>query len=499
MKTYLHKPGTKTNLLIILAAVTLLRLYYLSLGHFDLFFDEAQYWFWSREFAFGYYSKPPMVAWLIKATTAILGDSEFAIRISSPLIHMVTAIAIYHMADELYDRRVAVYGALAYITMPAVSLSSALVSTDPALLMFWSLSMLFFIKGVRKSAYKWWVLAGITAGLGMLSKYNMLLFLVSAVLYLALHKKHRTMLKSGRFWLACIIAFVVFLPNILWNFSNGFVSFLHTRDNAEGSGLTLNPLHMLEFIGAQFGIFGPIFFAVLLLILYKAVRHKSHDLEANKMMLCFILPMFLLIIAISMISRAHANWAAPVYVPATMLVIAYMVENRREKLIKLSLVINIIAALLFMNFNLITKIPGISFTDDKTNLAEGVIKDPFKRVHGWDEIGQAAAVLLAAYPGSVLLTDSRKLHSELLYYARPLAFNAVKWNADGKTDDHFDMTTDINKAGTDSFIIINQNPEKPGIESYFDSYEKVGNISIKPYGDYSMDYYAYYLKGFRGY
>ena len=57
-------------------AVTALRLVWLAVGHADLYPDEAQYWWWSTHPALGYYSKPPMVAWLIAVTTAAFGDSE---------------------------------------------------------------------------------------------------------------------------------------------------------------------------------------------------------------------------------------------------------------------------------------------------------------------------------------------------------------------------------------------------------------------------------------
>ena len=80
------------------AVVTLLRVAYLGFNLLPLFGDEAQYWSWSLEPAFGYYSKPPMVAWLIAATTAVAGQGEFAVKLASPLTHAVTALMIFYMA-----------------------------------------------------------------------------------------------------------------------------------------------------------------------------------------------------------------------------------------------------------------------------------------------------------------------------------------------------------------------------------------------------------------
>src|SRR6202011_3961474 len=67
-------------MLAIVAAITALRLVWLALQPADFFPDEAQYWVWSQQLALGYYSKPPLVAWLIASTTGLFGDSELAVR-----------------------------------------------------------------------------------------------------------------------------------------------------------------------------------------------------------------------------------------------------------------------------------------------------------------------------------------------------------------------------------------------------------------------------------
>ena len=66
--------------LAILAAFSALRLAANLFSNTELFFDEAQYWFWSRELAFGYYSKPPLIGWIIRGATEICGQGEACIR-----------------------------------------------------------------------------------------------------------------------------------------------------------------------------------------------------------------------------------------------------------------------------------------------------------------------------------------------------------------------------------------------------------------------------------
>ena len=77
-------------------------------------------------------------AWLIALTTAAFGDSEFAIRLSAPLLHAVAAGIVYAIGARLYDRRIGFWSALAYLTAPGTSLSSYIISTDAALLPCWA-------------------------------------------------------------------------------------------------------------------------------------------------------------------------------------------------------------------------------------------------------------------------------------------------------------------------------------------------------------------------
>src|SRR5437763_8311236 len=96
----------------ILALLTVIRLAGLKLSVVDLFFDEAQYWAWSRELAFGYFSKPPLLAWTIAAAEHVCGSSEACIRAPAPLFYSGTSLLVYATARELYDRQVAYWAAL---------------------------------------------------------------------------------------------------------------------------------------------------------------------------------------------------------------------------------------------------------------------------------------------------------------------------------------------------------------------------------------------------
>src|SRR5262245_26369415 len=116
------------RLVCCLSALLALRLAALYAAKIDLVLDEAQYWTWSRELAFGYFSKPPMIAWVIRGTSEICGNSAACIRSASPILHTLTAVMIYFTARALYDARTAFWSAIVFATLPGVSYSSLLIT-----------------------------------------------------------------------------------------------------------------------------------------------------------------------------------------------------------------------------------------------------------------------------------------------------------------------------------------------------------------------------------
>jgi 4-amino-4-deoxy-L-arabinose transferase-like glycosyltransferase len=159
------------------------RLLLLAMYPLNLQFDEAQYWLWSQSLAWGYFSKPPMIAWFLSGYQWLFGEQAWILKSMSTWLYVVTTLGVYGIANTLFCREVALYSALLFLTMPGVSLGSMIVSTDACLILFWALTVWMVSKA---SFEKWsvgWLLGGFFAGLGLLSKYTMLLLLPSCILY----------------------------------------------------------------------------------------------------------------------------------------------------------------------------------------------------------------------------------------------------------------------------------------------------------------------------
>jgi len=468
----------------LLAILTLIRLAGLRLSEVDLFFDEAQYWAWSREPAFGYFSKPPLLAWTIAMAERVCGSSESCIRAPAPLFYFGTSLLVYATARTLYDRRIAFYAALTIALATGTAFSARIISTDVPLLFFWALALLAYIKLLQGGDLRWGVTLGVALGLGLLAKYAMIYFLLGIAIASVIDRDARTLLRSRSLWLALPIALIIIAPNILWNIDNGFATFRHTGDNIQGGGLAFNPLKGLEFIAAQFIVFGPIVFAVLLWA-YTRIRSLSRE---DRLMLVFAVPPLVLVTATGFVTRALANWAAPAFISAAVVVVAMLVRGKAWKWLTASLAIGVVAqAALLTGDTLATRLnlPGV---------ANG---DLYHRTLGWRELGGLAGLLARQAGARTIVGDARDDVASLSYYWRDRPEQVLSWPHTSEPDHQFDLTRALNEAAPLPILFVSRCAATARLAAQFTNVEPLGSFSAPTGPTTARLYYAFRLDGWR--
>lgn len=397
-------PLTATALLV--GGLTLARLAALFLSPLELYPDEAQYWLWSRELAFGYYSKPPVVAWLIALTTAIGGDGEPWVRVSALWLHAGAALALFAVGRRLYDGWTGFWSAALYSLMPGVQLSSAVIATDAPLLLFLALALCAYVGLLQTVTRRSALALGAALGAAALSKYAALYFVAGLILHAAASTEARRRWSVPRLAMAVLAFAVVLGPNLVWNAANGFETVSHTAANTDWeNGLRFDIAELVSFIGAQFGVFGPLPFAVLgVAAIVLAVRNRLRP--EDRLLLCFALPPLVIVAAQAFAARANANWAVAAYVPGAVLVAAWLVRWRARRTLSLTVFIQGLAAAVFL--------VGIAHPPiaDALGLGNGL-----KRARGWR--ASTDAVLARVEPGlTAIAVDDRFLYNAIAYYGR---------------------------------------------------------------------------------
>jgi len=476
-----------------LAALTLWRLAAAIHAQPELFFDEAQYWDWSTAPAWGYYSKPPMLAWLIALSTALLGDSEFAVRAPSLVLYPLGAFLLYFTTrrllawqPSLHAPAAPLWTALAYATLPVVALGSWLITTDAALLFFWSAALWALVRATDLNRWRDWLLLGALVGLGLLSKYTMAAFGVAALGWFLSEPQRRHHLTTAKPFVALAIALVVFAPNLLWNAQHQFASFQHTAEISQLDRGLLHPGKLLEFFGAQFAVFGPLLFAILIGLVLRPRRWREQP--ALRFLIWFVALPLTGFLGLALLSRAFANWAAFAYVAATPLVVIAVLQTNRRRLLTLALGLNLVLGGLIYHYHDLTRWAGVELTR-KTN--------PYHRITGWRTFGAAVAEQLAAHPQARLLCTDRDVITELLYYARPRSRPAYFWNLSGQVRSHYALMNDLGTAPDGSFLLVGGPSDPAFLRQHFASVTPLPEIVIPIHRDLTRRYSVFLVESYR--
>jgi hypothetical protein len=251
-------PGVVT----LIAAMTAMRLIFASV--IDLRTDEAYYWTWSKENVLSFLDHPPMIAWFIRFGTAIFGDTDLGVRFGGVVAMLVTQLLLADIVRRVTrDARAVVLALLMPEAALYYGLLMAKVSPDVAMIPF-AVAMLWALVRLSVSGdARWWLAAGLFAGLALLSKFTFIMLLPAVVAFVLVPAWRWRWLKSPLPWLAGLIAVAIFLPVLIWNGEHDWASFRFQFVRAvathEWSLRTVG-----EFIGIQFGLVGFVMLPVVL-------------------------------------------------------------------------------------------------------------------------------------------------------------------------------------------------------------------------------------------
>ena len=246
----------------LIVAMTVLRVIYASV--IDLRTDEAYYWTWSKESVLSFLDHPPMIAWFIRFGTAIFGDTNLGVRFAGILAMLVTQLLLADIVRRVtHDVRAMVIAVLMPEAALYYGLLMAKVSPDVALIPFAVAMVWALIRLNESNDPRWWLAAGVFAGLALLSKFTAVMLLPAVAAFMLVPEWRRRWLTSPYPWAAALIAVAVFSPALIWNAENDWASFkfqfVRVTATHEVSLRTIG-----EYFGLQFGLVGFVLLPVVL-------------------------------------------------------------------------------------------------------------------------------------------------------------------------------------------------------------------------------------------
>ena len=329
-----------TQLVLWIFFIVVLRIVVVWFNNIDLYVDEVQYWFWGQNLDFGYYSKPPLIGWLLRAITDLAqSSSRFWLRLPAPILHGVTAFLLFQWIRREQGDRIGFWTAITYLSLPLITIGSSVISTDTVMMPFFALTLLFYWRMLSSGRVKFAVLAGLSIGLSFLAKYAAIYFFLGVAVSAIFNARKRPSLLLTSF---LVFTFLLTIsPNLIWNIFNEFTTVKHTASNigwinSSLIAFELKFVEMFKFLASQFAVIGPILGGVLLI----AIFSRRSDTEFSQLL--FFVPVIIVVTLQALLSNANANWAAAAYLTATPFVVSWLLNRNYLKILKLAVTVNFV-------------------------------------------------------------------------------------------------------------------------------------------------------------
>lgn len=448
---------------IIIAASLLIRL--LCIGSSDLLGEEAYYWNYAAHLDIGYLDHPPMVAVLIKLFTTLFGTNEFGVRIASIFCWMGTALFSFKLT-QVINKGSGWYAVMLLAILPFFFLHSLVITPDLPLIICWSAALYYLYRALGLDHAASWYSAGIWLGLGMLSKYSIVLLGVATLMYLIVVPSARKWFCRKEPWICLMITALLFTPVIYWNATHEWVSFAFqsTRRLQDNFSFTFHQL---------LGLF-VLFLTPLGVLGFWAIFKKS-TLETSLLTIKtrYFLQIFTIVpLAIfSIFSLSHEikfNWIGPALL-SILPWLALLINNTTPVLRKAWLTTSII--LLIAYSGVITCIIS--------GLPQRVNQQLFSKYIAWDDLTKdinavAVDVESRIKTAPLIVPMDYNLASELAFYQAKLLNQARILNAYQIMGNHIFgheslmykyWAKDVSIAGK-TLLVVTENPtdfEKPEI------------------------------------
>ncbi|MCJ2164597.1 MULTISPECIES: glycosyltransferase family 39 protein [unclassified Pseudodesulfovibrio] len=437
-----YSPRLDLLALLLIAASFAVRYWFVASGQLNLVQDEAQYWDWIRRPQLSYYSKGPLIAWMIAAWTQIFGNTELGVRFGSILGMTGIQAALYVGVSRVWrEYRLAIFVLFVAATMPLLNGLGILATTDNPLIFCWTVAFFALAAATRNepdyTPSDWpFVILAVCVAMGTLAKYMMLAFLGLGLVYaLILHFRGQL---PPRFWwrflLASLIGSIIGLaPIVAWNIDNDWVAYKHVAKLSTGVGnskaLSLRIGPFFEMLGAQIGLLAPWWFLAIMAGTRTAWKKSwlgpigrfDAVYRRDLLSMLFFWPLWGILTFKALVSKVEANWTAAAFMGGALLggmaLKQWWEAPTRKPRGKV-----ILATLALIMTGIIFASPLAPVPDDL---------NPTHRLKGWSNLGLKVDELMRTEfdnPAKVFaMSDNYGFTSELAFYLPGQPITYCSW------------------------------------------------------------------------
>lgn len=310
-------------------------------AHFtELLFDEAYYWYYSKNLDWGYFDHPPMVAWLIRASRLFF-SGELGVRFMSCLLSAATLIILWALIDHQKKKDYLPHFFVVAFSMTLLNAYGFFTLPDTPLLFFTALFLFVYKRFIASPSLFLSLVLGVVMAALMYSKYHAILVIVFVLL------SNLKLISSKYAWLAVVIALLCYTPHFLWLYENDFVSIKYHLFERPNQAYSFNKFTLGYFLNL-IAIFG-LTFPLAYYILYKTKPKDTFD----KALVFLTYGVLIFFFMSSFSKRVQTQWIIVISIPMVLIIFRYIIENEKVRKWFYGLGIANILILLFLRIGLI--------------------------------------------------------------------------------------------------------------------------------------------------
>lgn len=310
MRKYFNYIGSGLRLwhvIIIWIIINILSAYFAQ-----LYSDESYYVLFSKQLAFGYFDHPPMIALMIRCGSFLFAD-ELGVRIFSVIAVSMALVLIFRIAET----QNAVLFLTAILSIFGLNILGFLALPDSPLLLFTAAFFFIYKRFLFRETLLNSFILGFTMAALLYSKYQGILILLFTIL------SNVKLLRSDKFYIALLTGLLIFMPHIIWQFNNNFVTVFYHLFERSASHYEFSFTY--EYIVGQILYYGPL---TSFFMFFIAIRTKISNLF-DKALLWNLWGISVFFLLLSMKGRVEVNWTFPIIVPLLVLFLKFSVTNSK--------------------------------------------------------------------------------------------------------------------------------------------------------------------------
>jgi 4-amino-4-deoxy-L-arabinose transferase-like glycosyltransferase len=443
----------------------------------ELHFDEAQYWEWSKQLDWSYYSKGPLVAWLIALSERLFGHSEWAVRLPAWLAYDALLFLMYAFARDVWNSRAAAWWAVILLLFnPMYFTLSLVMTTDIFLFLFWVTGLWAAYRALILVQPRAWYVMGAAVGMGALTKLSIGLLPAGVGIAVLLTPRWRRHLASPHLWGGVLLMVIIMLPVILWNAGHDWVMLRHESGHMGETQWSL--LRGLSFLGGQIFAFSPL----IALVAIGVLRHPPAN-EGQRLLWGLSLGWLAFFFFKALAAKVQINWPAPCYISLLILFAGHIDALPRWQY-----------RVVLAGFGLALAMMMIAYFPYQLGLTWK--QDPFKRTKAWRE--PVVQLSRLSPPVDFILTPNYRIAAEMAFYWPKYLPTYVAGSAARRFDQH-DLWPAIDReAGHNGLWVSTSTEFPPEMASAFDECIPLKPVpAVTPNGGTVRTLYASYCRNYR--